>query len=237
VRQELPASGAAARAWGFGLAPKIILGIGAGFMFGFAVLLFSIPLIAAPVDATSLWIVDGTGAVLLGFACFFVFGLIALARSRISISGTTLHATIPDHHNWLLVPRFRSVGVELGQIRSVDRREEAVRAFGFTTMRRSLSIVTTSGDRIGLFTNTENAVGQMPIDEIAAVIAAGAGIAVTDDGLVLSRAAGLYGAASSAWTETPLDAAGAAKVRRAAARTVQVVTALLLLTLVVRACT
>jgi hypothetical protein len=232
VRQELPA----ARAWGFALSAKIILGIGAGFMFGFAALLFSLPLLAPPADAASLWIVDATGAVLLGFGCFFVFGLIALARSRLSIVGGNLRATIPDHHNWLLVPSFRKVAVELGQIRSVERREEAVRAFGFTTMRQSLSIVMAGGERIGLFTNTDNAVGQMPLDEIAASIAAGAGIGVTDDGLVLSRAAGLYGGASSAWTETPLDAAGAAKVRRAVARTAQIVTALLLLTLLVRAC-
>ncbi len=190
--------------WRIGLAPKVILGIGAGFMLGFAALLFCLPLIVAAVDATSMWIVDATGAVLLGFACFFVFGLVALARSRVSIAGTTLHATIPDHHNWLLVPGFRTISVELGQIRSVEQREEAVRAFGFTTMRRSLSIVTANGERIGLFSNTDNAVGQLPIDEVAAAIAAGAGIKVTDDGLVRSRAAGLYGAASSAWTETPL---------------------------------
>ncbi len=206
-------------------------------MLGFAALLFCIPLIAGPADAASLWIVDATGAVLLGFGCFFVFGLIALARSCISITGSTLRATIPDHHNWLLVPSFRTVAVELAQIRSVERREEAVRAFGFTTMRRSLSIVTASGERIGLFSNTENAVAQMPLDEIAAAIAAGAGIGVTDDGLVNSRAAGLYGAASSAWTEKPLDAASAAKARRAGARTAQVVGALVLLTLLVRACT
>jgi len=223
--------------WRVGLAPKIILGIGAGFMLGFAVLLFCLPLIAAPVDATSLWIVDGTGAVLLGFACFFVFGLVALARSRVSIEGSTLHATIPDHHSWLLVPGFRTVAIELGQIRSVERREEAVRAFGLMSMRRSLSIVTASGERIGLFSNTDNAVGQLPIDEVAAAIASAAGIGVTDDGLVRSRAAGLYGAASSAWTETPLDPAGAANVRRAAARTAQVVAAVLVLTLAVRACT
>ena len=233
---KLSPSAAAPRSWGFGLAPKVILGIGGGFMVGFAALLFSLPLIAAPVDATSLWIVDATGAVLLGFACFFVFGLIALARSRISIAGTTLRATVPDHHNWLLVPSFRSVAVELGQIRSVERRAEAVRALGFTTMRQSLSIVTTNGERVGLFSNTENAVGQMPIDEIAAAIAAGAGIAVTDDGLVVTRAAGLYGAASSAWTETPLDAAGIVKVRRASARTAQIVGGLVLLTLILRAC-
>jgi hypothetical protein len=237
MRQELSPPDAASRNWGFGLAPKVILGVGAGFMLGFAVLLFCLPLIATPVDATSLWIVDATAAILLGFACFFVFGLIALARSHVAIDGSVLRATIPDHHNWLLVPSFRTVAIEVAQIRSVERREEAVRALGFTTMRQSLSIVTANGERIGLFSNTENAVGQMPIDEIAAAIAAGAGIGVADDGLVNSRAAGLYGAASSAWTEKPLDAAGAAKARRAGARTAQVVGALLLLTLLVRACT
>ena len=103
-------------------------------------------------------------------------------------------------------------------------------------MRDALSIVTEDGERIGLFSNTLGNLSTLPVDDVANAIAAAAGVTVTDDGTVWARGSGLYGGASSSWTERPIDAASASKARHGAILTVQICTALLLLTFVLRAC-
>jgi hypothetical protein len=101
-------------------------------------------------------------------------------------------------------------------------------------MRDALSIVTVSGERIGLFSNTLGSASTLPLDDVANAIAAAAGVPVTDDGTVRTRASGLYGAAASSWTERPLDEADANKARRGVKLTLAICTALLLLTFLVR---
>jgi hypothetical protein len=104
-----------------------------------------------------------------------------------------------------------------------------------STMRDALSIVTTGGERIGLFSNTLGSADTLPLDDVANALAAAAGIAVTDDGTVLAKGSGLYGAASSTWTERPLDPVTANKARHSAIVVAQICSALLLLTFVLRA--
>jgi hypothetical protein len=143
---------------------------------------------------------------------------------------------VPDGHNALLVPRFRTLRLPLGEIRSVERREEISKSLGLSTLRESLSIVTATGERIGLFSNTNGAISALPLDAIAGAIASAAGIAVTDDGTVMAKAQGLYGAASSSWSERPLDAGSAIKARQVAVRTLQILVGLMTLGFVLRAC-
>jgi hypothetical protein len=224
------------RTWRFGTSTRAIIGFAAVFMYGAAVLLFSLPLIAGVSDPTGSWIVDATGAVMVGFGLFMTFGLIAIVRTRISLNATTLEATVPSHHSLLLVPSFRVIALPVTQIRSVERRQEAFRSFGLTNLRDSLSVVTTGGERIGIFSNTSGPSSQLPLDEIADAIASAAGTSVTDAGTVWTKAPGLYGEASSSWSEQRLDDTGAMKVRRAAVRTAQLFVVLLLLVIVLRTC-
>jgi hypothetical protein len=227
---------AADRTWRFDPGMRIMLGFAAVFMFAVAALLFSLPLLVGGSDPSSNAIVDITGVIMAGFGLFMTFGLIGVVRTQISIKGTSLDATVPQRHSWLLVPQFRVIALPLGQIRSVERRQEAFRSFGLINLRDSLSVVTSRGERIGLFSNTMGPAAQLPLDDIAAAIASGAGIAVTDAGTVWTKAPGLYGEASSSWSEQPLDATSAMKVRRAAVRTAQIAGALILLVIALRAC-
>lgn len=221
--------------WRFGLATRILLGFLAAFIFGIAALLFALPFSFGG-DRTGDFIVVLTGIAMTGFGVFATFGLIAAVRTRITLDTRMLDATVVTGHNALLVPRFRDVGIPLSQIRSVERRCEIFRTAGFYSSREALSIVTAAGERIGLCSDTLGNASTLPLDEIASGIAGAAGIAVTDDGTVRAKGSGLYGAASSSWTECPLDAASATKARRAAIATMQICTLVLLLTFLLRAC-
>lgn len=224
------------RTWRFGTGMRVMLGFAAVFMFAVAALLFSLPLIVGGSDPAANGIIAVTGIIMTGFGLFMTFGLIGVVRTQIGIQGPNLEATVPQHHNLLLVPRFRVIEVPLAHIRAVETRQEAFRSFGLVNLRNSLSIVTSDGERIGLFSNTLGPAAQLPLDEIAGAIASGAGVAVTDAGTVWTKAPGLYGEASSSWREQPLDQAGAIKVRRAAVLTAQIAGTLLLLVLALRAC-
>jgi hypothetical protein len=213
-----------------------MLGFAAAFMFGVAALLFSLPLLLGGSDPSINAIVYVTAIIMAGFGLFMTFALIGAVRTQISIRGTSLDATVPHGHSRLLVPRFRVIAVPLEQIRSVDRRQEAFGSFGLMSLRDSLSIATSGGERIGLFSNPARPAARLPLDDIAAAIASGAGITVTDAGTVWTKAAGLYGEASSSWTEPPLDKTSAIKVRQAAVRTAQIVGTLVLLVIALRAC-
>jgi hypothetical protein len=103
-------------------------------------------------------------------------------------------------------------------------------------MREALSVVTTEGERIGLFSDTLGSASTLPLDEVASGIAGAAGLQVTDDGTVLTSGSGLYGAASSSWTERPLDEARAVKMQRLAIRTAQISTIILVSVFILRAC-
>lgn len=225
------------RTWRFSLATRIVIGFLAAFMYSMAGLLFSLPLTLGNGDHGADWFVMLTGVVMGGFGIFATFALIVAVRVKIVLGATMLEATVVGGHNILLVPRLREVRLALSQIRAVERRCEMFRSLGFATMRDALSIVTADGERIGLFSNTLGTLSTLPIDDVANAIAGAAGVAVTDDGTVWTKGSGLYGAASSSWTERPLDAASASKARRAAVLTVQICTTLLLLTLALRACT
>jgi hypothetical protein len=224
------------RTWRFGTSTRAMIGFAAVFMYGVAALLFSLPLISGVSDPTGNWIVDATGVIMVGFALFMTFGLVALVRTRISLNATTLEATVPSHHSLLLVPRFRVIALPLTQIRSVERRQEAFHSLGLTNLRDSLSVVTTGGERIGIFSNTSGPASQLPLDEIADAIASAVGTSVTDAGTVWTKAPGLYGEASSSWTEQRLDDIGAMKARRMATRTAQLFVVMILLVIGVRAC-
>lgn len=225
-----------ARVWRFGTATRVIIGVGAGFMYGFTVLLFCLPLITGVSDPVGNWLVAATGLILLCFAVFMTFGYVAVSRTRIALTGTELDATVPSHHSRLLVPHFRTVALPLSEIHSVERRQEAFRSLGLVNMRDSLSIVTTGGERIGLFSNTRGPSSTLPLGDIAAAIAAGAGTTVTDAGTVWTKSPGLYGEAASNWTEARLDDPSAAKARRMAARTALVFVILFALVIGIRAC-
>ena len=205
-------------------------------MYGFAVLLFCLPLITGVNDPFGNVALGVVGCILLGFGLFMTFGYVAMSRTRIAVSVTTLDATVPAGHNALLVPHFRTIALPLADIRSVERRQEAFRSFGLVNMRDSLSIVTNDGERIGIFSNTSGPSSTLPLGEIAAAIAAGAGTTVTDGGTVWTKAQGLYGTASSTWSEARLDDPSAVKARRTASRTMQVVFVLFLLVIILRAC-
>jgi hypothetical protein len=224
------------RAWRLSLATRIVLAFLAAFMFSIAGLLFSLPLTYDNGDHSADWIVILIGLVIVGFGIFATFALIVAVRTEITLDSSTLEATVVGGHNLLLVPQFRKIRLPLSQIRSVERRCEIFRRLGLSTMRDALSVVTADGERIGLFSNTLGNLSTLPIDNVANAIAAAAGVTVTDDGTVWARGSGLYGAASSYWIERPLDAASAHRARHAAIRTVQICTALLLLTFVLRAC-
>jgi hypothetical protein len=191
-------------------------------------------------DVTAAWILAVTAVITTAFGLFMTFGLIAFARTRISLGtdagGTFLDGVVVAGHNRWLVPRFRAFRLPAAQIRSVEKRREIVRLFGFSTLEEALSIVTVGGERIGLFSSSEMSAIQLPLDEAAAAIAAAAGIAVTDAGTVVTTSDDLYGAASSSWTEPPLDPAGARKARAAALRTFQIIFGLMALTYILRAC-
>jgi hypothetical protein len=223
------------RTWRFETSTRAIIAFVAAFMYGTAALLFSLPLMSGLSDPISDEIIDVTGVIMLAFGIFMTFGLIAVVRTRISVDATTLEATMPSHHT-LLVPHFRTIALPLTQIRAVERRQEAFRSFGLTNLRDSLSIVTTGGERIGIFSNTSGPASQLPLGEIAGAIASAAGTTVTDAGTVWTKAGGLYGEASSSWTEHPLDDTSAMKVRRTAARTAQLFVVMILLVIAVRAC-
>ena len=223
------------RTWRFSLATRIGLSVVAAFMFSIAGLLFDLPFMVGNGDLSGDWIVFLTAVVMVGFAVFTTFALIVALRTRVTLSATTFEATVVSGYNALLVPRLREVRLPLSHIRSVERRREVFRSFGFSTMREALSIVTVAGKRIGLFSNTLGTLSTLPIDEVADAIATAAAITVTDDGTVRAQGSGLYGAASSSWTELPLDAPSAAKAQRAALLTAQICTGLLLLTFILRA--
>lgn len=223
------------RTWRFSLATRIALGFLAAFMFGIAALLFGLRF-ANGGDRSVDWIITLTGLVMTGFGVFATFGLTDAVRTRITLGATTLEATVVAGYNRLLVPHFREVRLPLSDIRSVERRCEIFRTLGFTSMRNALSIVTVAGERIGLFSDTLGSASTLPLDEVAGAIAAAVGVAVTDDGTVRTKGSGLYGAASSSWTERPLDGVSASKARRTAIATLQICTALLLLTFLLRAC-
>jgi hypothetical protein len=205
-------------------------------MFGIAALMFGLQFASGSSDHSGDWIAIFGGVVVTGFGVFATFALVAISRTRLTLQAALLDATVVEGHNILLVPSFRSFRLPLSDIRSVERRSEIFRTFGVTTTRDAVSIVTTGGERIGLFSNTLGSVDTLPIDEVANAIAEAAGVSVTDDGTVRTKGSGLYGAASSYWTEQPLDAATASKARRNAIVAAQIGTALLLLTFVLRAC-
>jgi hypothetical protein len=203
-------------------------------MFGIAALFFSLPFMYDNGDHSGDWIIAVTGLVMIGFGIFMTFALVAVMRTRITLDAAMLEATVVGGHNWLLVPHFRSIRLPLSDIRSVECRSEVFRQLGLSSMRDALSIVTVSGERIGLFSNTLGSASTLPLDDVANAIAAAAGVPVTDDGTVRTRASGLYGAAASSWTERPLDEADANKARRGVKLTLAICTALLLLTFLVR---
>ena len=225
-----------AQTWRFGTPARVVIVIGAAFMFGIALFLFSLPFWLGAPDPGISAMIEGTALLMAGFGTFFLFGLSAMVRTRITLDGSLLEATIPAGHNWLLVPAFRDVRLPVSQIRSVERRAEIYKWAGFGSLRETLSVVTQNGERIGLFTNTVGPASQLPIDDIAAALARAAGVEVVDGGTVISKAPGLYGQPSSAWTETPLDAATAQRKRAGVARTSQIVFILVMMTLVLRAC-
>ena len=227
-----------ARTWGYGLSNQLLLGFLAALMAGVAVFLLCLPSIAGgPVDPGINWMIYATAAVMFGFALFVSFALVSLVRTRISLDGAFLDATVPARHNALLVPSFRAIHLPIAEIRSVERRQEVTRGLISSTLRESLSVVTAAGERVGLFSNTLGPSMQLPMDEIAGAIAGAAGVGVTDDGIVLTQAPGLYGQASSNWTERPMDPVSANKARRRALLTLQICGALVLLTIALRACT
>jgi hypothetical protein len=226
------------RSWGYGAVTLVVIGAAALFIFATATLFFAIGVIVpgGAGDAGTMWFLRACGAFIAGMGVFMCFGLVAMARTRIRLTGTLLDATVPDHHNVFLVPHFRTIRLDVRTLRSVERREEIVRWAGFPTMRGSLSVVTADGERIGLITAPYGTGATLPLDDIGAGIAAAAGTAVTDDGTVMSKAPGLYGAASSSWTETPLDPARAAKAKRGVVMTMQIVFMLFMLTTLLRTC-
>ncbi len=229
-----PATATGVTTWRFNLGTRIALGFLAAFMFGVATLQFSL----APAfsgNHSGSWIVMLAALVTMGFCAFATFALIAAVRTRVTLGAATRDAVVVDGHNWFLMPHFREVRVPLSDIRSVERRSEIFRTLGLSTMRDALSIVTADGERIGLFSNTLGSASTLPLAEVAGAIAEGAGVAVTDDGTVLTKGSGLYGEASSAWTEQPLDAVHARKASHVAVVTLQICTLLLILTFVLRA--
>jgi hypothetical protein len=205
-------------------------------MFGIAALIFAIPAITGSADHSADWIADLTAIVMSGFGLFATFALVAVTRIRLTLDAGMLDATVVERHDRLLIPHFRSVRLPLTDIRSVERRTELFRTLGISTMRDALSVVRADGERIGLFSNTLGSADTLPLDEVADAIATAAGVAVTDDGTVRTRGSGLYGAASSSWTEKPLDEATANKAQRNVILAAQICGTLLVLVFALRAC-
>ncbi|HEY3674569.1 MAG TPA: hypothetical protein VGK84_01125 [Candidatus Tumulicola sp.] len=204
-------------------------------MFGFAGMLLWLPFTLGG-DRSGDWVVDGTAVIMIGFGVFATFGLIAALKTPVTLSATTFEAMVVAGHDALLIPHFRRVRLPLSDVAAVERRCEIFRTLGFYSMREALSVMTKEGERIGVCSDTMGSASTLPLDQMADAIAVAAGIDVTDDGTVRTGASGLYGAASSTWTEAPLDAVRASKARRAAIITVQMCAAVLLLTLALRAC-
>ncbi len=203
-------------------------------MFAIATLLFSLPpMFGQDIGGDSIVVV--VAVIITGFGIFATFALVASVRTHVTLGASTLEATVVDGHSWFLMPHFREVRLPLSDIRSIERRTEIFRTLGLLTMRDALSIVTVDGERIGLFSNTLGNASTLPLDEVAYAIAGAIGVAVTDDGTVLTKGSGLYGQASSSWTETPLGELAAKKERRIVIATLQICTILLLLTFAVRA--
>ncbi len=224
------------RVWRYNLAARIFVGLLAGGAIALGLALLWLPF-RLDAQTDQLVAIYGPAAlVVLTFGAFMAFGAVALARTRLTLGATSLRGVVPVENGWSFAPSFRTVDVPVSEIRAVDRRVEIVRTLGLSMARQSLSIVTASGERIGLFTNPDTAVVRLPLGEIAGAIAAAAGIAVTDRGTVISKAPGLFGSASSSWTETPLDAPRAARARRGALITLQVIFGLMALTWILRAC-
>jgi len=218
------------------LATRIAIGFVAAFMFGIAAMMFGLPVSDRAADRSGDWMVVLGGLVMTGFAVFATFALVAVLRIRITLDAAMLDATVVDGHSWFLMPHFRSVRLRLTEIRSVERRCELFRQLGLGSMRDAVSVVTTGGERIGLFSNTLGSSDTLPLDEVADAIAAAAGTHVTDDGTVRANGPGLYGAASSSWAEVPLDTATASKARRAVIVTAQIFGTILILAFALRAC-
>ncbi len=224
------------RTWRYGIASRIISGVVAAFLFSIAAFFFSFQFFVSNADRGGVWVFDIVGVILMALALFMGFALLAVVLTEIRLTGTTLVATVPFGHNRLLVPHFRTVTLQLASIRSVERRVEVYRTLGLSNMRESLSVVTASGERVGLFSNTKGSTSQLPLADIADGIACAVGITVTDDGTVRVKAPALYGAASSSWSERSLDASSASKATQAATLTVQILAALMLLGIGLRAC-
>jgi len=225
------------RTWRYSLAARVGLGLAALFLYGVAVFIADIPAIAGgPPDPVAGWILAACGAGIAALASFMAFGWLAVVRTRITVGGTALDAVVPDRHDWLLVPHFRTVHVPLASIARVETRQEVARSAGFPTLRDSLSVVTAGGERIGLVSATAATAAQLPVAAIAAGLAAAASVAVTFRGTVRTKDQGLYGIASSHWDEAPLDAASAAKARHGAVVTAQIVFALMMFTMLLRGC-
>jgi len=224
------------RRWRYGLGVRILIGFVALFMYGIAAVLICLPLLESGSDHSFDWIIYLTGGMMVLFGMFMTFYWMVLARTSIRLNGANLEAIVPAHHTWYLAPEFRRIDVPLRKIRSVDRRQEIWRSFGASNLRESLSIVTDGGERIGVVSNSLGYSPTLPIDDIASSIASAAGVSVTNGGTVRSKDLGLYGATSSSWNEPKLDPAVASAARRAAYRTMQIVTALMLVTLVLRGC-
>ena len=224
------------RTWRYALSSQIMLAILTVFMFAAAALIVATPaLVGGPASGFDYTIPIFAG-VIACFGVFAFFGLLAVVRTRVSLDATTLSATVPGDHVAFLIPTFRAVRLPIAEIRSVERREEIFKQFWTTNLRDSLSVVTKAGERIGLVSATVGTI-QFPLDEMADAIARAAGVEVTDDGTVRTKAPGLYGEASSSWTETPLDEKSANAARDRVLLGMQIAAGLILLGVVLRACT
>ncbi len=224
-----------ARSWRVALATRIGIGVYAVFMYAFAALIIGLPFAHAAGDRPGDWFVITGGVVMACFGLVASFAFVAVVRTRVTLDGRALAATVVDRHNGFLVPHFRSVDVPVREIASVERRSEVYHTLGLRSMRDALSIVTTGGERIGLFSNSLGSADILPLDDVAEAIAAAAGVPVKDDGTVLARGSGLYGAAASSWTERSLDPARASSARRSVMLTIQITTGLLVLSVLLRA--
>jgi len=224
------------KTWHVAAALRIGIGILAAFLFAIASIMIVSQLVYDGGDRGGIALVGGAALVVACIGVIAAFAFAAVLRTHVTLTAAALEATVVEGHSWFLLPRFRAIRLPLSEIRSIERRTEIVRTLGLNTQRDALSLVTIGGERIGLFSNTLGSADTLPLDEVAGAIAAAAGLTVTDDGTVRARGwgSGLYGAASSAWNETPLDLAAAARARRTVVLTVQIGSALLVLTFLLR---
>lgn len=223
------------RTWGYNLGSKIFVAVLALFTLGLGLVFMWLPLgFGAP--AAALWVLEICGLLMAAFGAFLAAGFGVFVATHVTLDGATLRALVPEERGWNPVPRFRSIVVPVAEIRAVERRTEIVKVMGMSSARQALSVVDAAGRRFGLFSSADTTLIRLPLDTIAAAIAAAAGVQVVDLGTVIAGAPGLFGAESSSWTEAPLGAVAAAKARRAAAVTLQIVVALTALTFVLRAC-